>query len=207
MNLWVSFYQLIFGVLCFWQGYLDTFMTPSPAIGTCTDCTWGTYMRGASTCFIGGTVEMPGFSTKDDCDHGDFNEIDGTCRLDCSGSRGGGSMSPVEIFMIFIVFNITYNYLMLRIFKVGSSVLFVVANAVRLPVVSIFLTFKFLAASATQSFTCYDGFALVMLLIGTYVYNSQKEVESEDESLDTVDDCTTPQGATGRGSVASTPAV
>ena len=48
MNVWVSVFQLAWGILCFWQAYIGDFMAPLPAIGTCVGCTWENMIVGAN---------------------------------------------------------------------------------------------------------------------------------------------------------------
>lgn len=86
---------------------------------------------------------------------------------------------PIYVFLVFICFNITFNMLTLYVFKHGSSTLFVIANAVRLPIVAILLMWHAVAGASKQGFTHYDGFALVMLVVAVLVYYSQKEGEKE----------------------------
>eukprot|EP00947_MAST-08B_sp_MAST-8B-sp1_P003513 g3513.t1 len=183
MNVWVSIFQLGFGVLCFWQGYVADFMDPLPAIGSCTGCSWSAMVSGANKCFVGYEVEIAGVSNST-ClkNNGVWSAsssagttapstlVDGeTCTLDC------GLETPLYIFLAFIVFNITYNMLMLYVFKHGSSTLFVIANAVRLPLVDLLLMWPAVAGASSEMFTHYDGFALVMLVLAIVVYYAQKE--------------------------------
>jgi hypothetical protein len=51
------------------------------------------------------------------------------------------------------------------VFKKGSSVLFVVASAVGLPLVDILYMWPLLAGQAYEVFTVYDGFALFVLVM------------------------------------------
>ena len=60
MNVWVSVFQLIWGILCFWQAYVGDFMAPLPAIGTCIGCTWENMIVGANQCFLGTDVTITG---------------------------------------------------------------------------------------------------------------------------------------------------
>lgn len=64
---------------------------------------------------------------------------------------------------------------MLVVFKSGSSVLFVIASAVRLPLVDLMLLSSFIAGNATETFTLYDGFALFALVMAISVYYSEPE--------------------------------
>ena len=211
MNVWVSVFQLGWGIICFWQGYLGAFTSPMPAIGSCEGCTWGAMISGggwwgagggtvslfsisllcssllccpsasfpllplsshsipcpipspssvptppgtpthphthkANTCFLGGVVTIDGVGPSSCVQYGGVNGTNATCTVDC-----GAGDNPIYIFSVFIVFNITYNMLMLYVFKHGSSVLFVIANAVRLPLVDVLLMSSFIAGKSASS--------------------------------------------------------
>ena len=89
--------------------------------------------------------------------------------------------------MFFIVFNITYNQLMLFVFKRGSSVLFVIANAVRLPLVDFLNSWGFVSGPAQESFETNDGYALFILVLAIIVYYAEKEEHlAEDGSVEDV---------------------
>ena len=105
----------------------------------------------ANACFVGEPIFMNGKEEK--CDTG-----------------------TLHIFLIFLVFNLIYNQLMLYIFKEGSSVLFVVSSAVCLPLTDILYMVPAIAGpTALQNFTIYDGFALFVLVMGLLVYHSENE--------------------------------
>jgi hypothetical protein len=112
------------------------------------------YAADATTCFMGGSLG-PEYHCADE------------------------ATSGVVLFAVFLVFNITYNLLSLAVMQEGSSALFVVASAVRLPLVDILLLWPWLAGVATATFTIFDGFALVALLLAIYLYNADEEKESE----------------------------
>ena len=84
----------------------------------------------------------------------------------------------------------TDNQLMLFIFKRGSSVLFVVASAVGLPLSDLLYAWPMVAGAAYVPFTIYDGFALVVLVVAILTYYSEKELRApidnkEDDILKT----------------------
>lgn len=145
-NAWISFYQFFLGLASIWTIRIKAFSDPPVP--------WGdflSYMGKAHQCFLGEPVELNGEIQA--CDSGVF-----------------------QVFMVFIVFNMIYNQLMLYIFKEGSSVLFVVSSAVGLPLTDILYLFPVLTGNlARQSFTIYDGFALFVLVMGLLVYHSEKE--------------------------------
>ncbi|DBA04008.1 TPA: hypothetical protein N0F65_009355 [Lagenidium giganteum] len=145
-NAWISFYQLILGALTLWTVRIKAFCDPPIA--------WSEfpgYLEKAHQCFLGQPVEFNGQIQP--CDSGVF-----------------------QVFMVFIIFNMIYNQLMLYIFKEGSSVLFVVSSAVCLPLTDLLYMIPMLTGTmAGQKFTIYDGFALFVLVVGLLVYHSEKE--------------------------------
>ena len=64
---------------------------------------------------------------------------------------------------------------MLYVFQKGSSVLFVVASAVSLPLTDVLYLSSFVAGPAKESFTIYDGFALFAMVMAIVIYYSEKE--------------------------------
>lgn len=64
---------------------------------------------------------------------------------------------------------------MLYIFKHGSSVLFVVASAVRLPLVDALNSWKWIAGPAQEAYRQEDTFALIILIVAIVVYYSEEE--------------------------------
>ncbi|KDO35588.1 hypothetical protein SPRG_00430 [Saprolegnia parasitica CBS 223.65] len=145
-NAWISFYQILFGILTIW-----TIRVPALCDPPVPWSEFVPYVGKAHDCFLGRPVELNGKHLP--CDEGVFT-----------------------IFLWFILFNMTYNQLMLYIFKEGSSVLFVVSSAICLPVTDMLYMIPFITgASASQTFTIYDGFALFVLVIGLLVYHSEKE--------------------------------
>ncbi|OQS06890.1 Drug/Metabolite Transporter (DMT) Superfamily [Thraustotheca clavata] len=145
-NAWISFYQVALGIMTIWTIRIPALSDPPVPWSD-----FGHYVGIAHECFLGNPVEFNGKALS--CNDGIFTT-----------------------FLWFILFNMTYNQLMLYIFKEGSSVLFVVSSAVCLPMTDILYMFPFISgAKAHQSFTIYDGFALFVLVIGLLVYHSEKE--------------------------------
>lgn len=102
------------------------------------------------------------------------------CFFGINNNPGDDCEGVLYVFLVYIVFNIAYNQLMLYIFKKGSSVLFTIASALRLPLVDVLLLSKFIAGgAAVNALTVFDGYALFILVIGILVYYSQKEVRME----------------------------
>eukprot|EP01138_Halocafeteria_seosinensis_P016495 gb/GECG01016826.1/.p1 GENE.gb/GECG01016826.1/~~gb/GECG01016826.1/.p1 ORF type:complete len:484 (+),score=47.23 gb/GECG01016826.1/:1-1452(+) len=143
----VGLWQLIFG------------MVTIPTIGIPFTANYvplnqlGDYIKDASNCFVGNQPHQ-----KSEC------------------GNGAGGVAPVWLFLIFVGFNITFNLLMLMIFRQGSSVLFVVASTVRLPLVDILLMWRLLSGPAYAKFSLFDGFALFALIVGIAAYQSDPEI-------------------------------
>ncbi|KAL9658109.1 hypothetical protein ABK040_013022 [Willaertia magna] len=80
------------------------------------------------------------------------------------------------VFMVFICFNMTYNILILVVFKRGSSTLAVVASVARLALSNFGFLIKPLAGEAYQpSLSWFDIIALVLLILGIVVYSATNE--------------------------------
>lgn len=154
LNMMVGVWQIAFGALTMWTVWIPGTEDYVPV------SSFGDHVVAANKCFFG----TPS-SESDDC-----------------GSTSG-SGAPVVAFCFFIIFNVAYNMLMLYIFKAGSSVLFVVASAARLPLVDILLMFGFLAGPAKASFTVFDGFALMALILAITTYNLQPEIKPDTASV------------------------
>ena len=93
-----------------------------------------------------------------------------------TGGTGEGGVAPIWLFFLFVAFNITFNLLMLYIFREGSSVLFVISNTVVLPTVDILLMWRFLSGPAYAKFSLFDGFSLFALVVGITTYQSEREI-------------------------------
>lgn len=146
VNAWVSFYQLLWGLFTLWTINIKAFCDPPVPLSH-----FFSYVSDAHNCFIGNPVMVAG--ELNPCDTG-----------------------TLHVFLIFIIFNLAYNQLMLYIFKEGSSVLFVVSSAVCLPLTDLLYMVPLLTGkNASQAFTIYDGFALFVLVMGLLVYHSEKE--------------------------------
>lgn len=154
LNMMVGVWQIAFGALTMWTVWIPGTEDFVPV------SSFGDHVAAANKCFFG-TPSREG----DDC------------------GAASDSGAPVVAFCFFILFNVAYNMLMLYIFKAGSSVLFVVASAARLPLVDIMLMFGFLAGPAQADFTIFDGFALVALILAITTYNLHPEIKPDTVSV------------------------
>ncbi len=154
-NAWIGVWQLFWGMLTVWTVNVSAFQSPPIA--------WASvpaYIQEANWCFLGANATYTlalGNSS-----------IPGSLSEACDGQA-------LYVFLIFIVFNITYNQIMLFVFKRGSSVLFVIASAICLPLVDVLYIFPFIAGKAQENFSIYDGFALFALVFAIVIYYSEKE--------------------------------
>ena len=145
LNVWVAVWQLLFGILTVWTVWIPG-QEDYVAPGDMLS-----HIRDGFQCFLGHAPSADALCGKND------------------------TASPGVLFLFFIGFNIAYNLLVLRVIKRGTSTLMVVASAVRLPLVDIMLTLRFLAGPAQAAFTAYDGMALLGLMVALYVYNLHPE--------------------------------
>ncbi|CCI50230.1 unnamed protein product [Albugo candida] len=144
-NAWISSYQFLLGLASIWTVRIRAFCDPPVPWSE-----FASYLAKGNDCFLGHPV--------------DFNGKHYTC-----------DTGVLNTFLIFIIFNIIYNQLMLYIFKEGSSVLFVVSSAVCLPLTDLLYMYPMLTGpSAGQKFTIHDGFALFALVMGVLIYHSEK---------------------------------
>jgi drug/metabolite transporter (DMT)-like permease len=108
-----------------------------------------------------------------------------TCWLGDDVRLGDSCSDLIWIFGVFILFNITYNQLMLLIFREGTSVLFTIASAARLPLVDVLLLSKFIAGeAAVNKLSVYDYYSLIILVVGIAVYYSEREVHRREFGTD-----------------------
>ena len=84
-------------------------------------------------------------------------------------------------FLLFSLLTTFMNTLMLIIIRDGSSVLFVITNTLKTPITSFLGSFKVLAGKNTSSINIADGYAFVMLIVSSIVYNWNEEVKKEDK--------------------------
>uniref|UniRef100_A0A7S1CLN1 EamA domain-containing protein n=1 Tax=Bicosoecida sp. CB-2014 TaxID=1486930 RepID=A0A7S1CLN1_9STRA len=171
MNAWVGVYQLLWGLLTFWTLYIPAFVSPHPPVDPGDTFK---FMSEANDCFLGTDVRIYDNTTAfaEDCvaKENVFDSAGGFCTVNCD--RDG---TPLQVFVIYICFNLTYNLLALYIFKHGSSVLFVVANAVRLPLVDALNSWSFVSGQAHQDFGKYDVLSLMVLVLSLWIYYSESE--------------------------------
>lgn len=173
MNNWVAVYQLIFGLMT-----LPTVAIPWPAPAPVIHLSdLGSYMSKANNCFFGHDPPEGDISPDDPnpAKCGDF----------------------AKILFVFLFFNICYNVLSLVIFKRGSSVLFTIASAMRLPVVDVLLLWRFVAGPKTvNKLNVYTYYAVGLLILGIITYYHEKEVHTKVALPDVV-----PAGSAAAGEV------
>eukprot|EP00753_Platysulcus_tardus_P006151 PLAT14002.1.p1 GENE.PLAT14002.1~~PLAT14002.1.p1 ORF type:complete len:498 (-),score=172.61 PLAT14002.1:160-1521(-) len=177
---WIGVYQLLWGALTFWTVLIPAFVYPHPPI---TLSSFGDFIHNANQCFVGNTVDVPGppsfekvcaASVTDSwqaATNGTATDaFAGVCHVDCDVDG-----SPLQVYLVYVFFNYAYNVLSLYIFREGSSVLFVIANAVRLPLVDALNAVPFVSGAAQESFGRYDALALFALIVAIAVYYTEDD--------------------------------
>ncbi|KAH9104213.1 hypothetical protein LEN26_015090 [Aphanomyces euteiches] len=145
-NAWITFYQILWGVLTAWTIRIEAFSNPTVAWKD-----FPSYIASAQNCFFGHPTT--------------FNGVYSEC---------GGDI--LFTYFQYITFNIVFNMLMMYVFREGSSVIYVVTSAVCLPLTDVLYMIPALAGPlATQKFTIFDGFALFVIVLGMVVYQFEKE--------------------------------
>lgn len=135
MNGWVGLWQIAWGVL----------LLPLAALPMDRGLTWSrlpSALWDAALCFVGD----PAIVTT-------------------HGGQPGSCDGNVLLLLAYLAVNTAYNVLMLFVFKHASSVLFVIAATIRLPLVDLLLLLPAIAGAAKGSFTIYDAFALVACVV------------------------------------------
>lgn len=163
VNAWISVYQVLWGLLTIPTVFIPWPAPPGVDTGRILPSELFTYLGNGWSCFAYGENIAPGSPDV------------------CTG--------VLEIFLLYLFFNLVFNQLMLVVFKNGSSVLAVVASAVRLPLVNVLLMSSFIAGPAQDSITIYAWIALVILIGGLIVYRLKPErantSEGEGLTMDT----------------------
>lgn len=150
VNAFVGLYQFLFGILTIPTVFIPW---PQPA-EVIPPAEIGTYLKNGATCFFGRSNILEGSS--DDCE------------------------SVIYIFLGYILFNVAFNQLMLYVFKEGSSLLAVIASALRLPIVDGLLLIPFISGKAQQSsLSLFDWSSLFLLIAGMISYNLYPEITVE----------------------------
>jgi hypothetical protein len=87
------------------------------------------------------------------------------------------------LFIIFSILDTIVNIVMLAIIRDSSSIILLVTSAVKTPLIVIFGSISFLAGSKTKTITVIEWFSLIILLIGSIVYNWANEITIEESEL------------------------
>lgn len=114
------------------------------------------YCRDSVTCIVKGTNSRPGDM--------------------CEGTLG--------VLGVYIAFNITFNIVLLVVFRVGSATLAVMASALRVALSAFLFQWRLLSGRAYAKLTAYDGSALVVLLLGLIVYRIRDEAKKPADGAD-----------------------
>ena len=85
------------------------------------------------------------------------------------------------LLLLYQIVNTVINILMFLIIREGSSVNFIIVNALKSPLTAWLGSIKYLAGNHRKSITSADFFSFIILFIGALVYNENKEIEEKEE--------------------------
>jgi len=168
-SLWSGYWQILWGFVMFPINWIPM---PAPAPSNPPDETVE-FLSRAWTCFMGHVPTnssgvpfiLPTNSTPGD-------EV-------CAA--GGGSAAVW--FLIYILFNVTFNVLLLWLTKRMSSTWAQIGTVLCLDLASIFSQFTFLMGSEAQVLTLQQWFGLAIAGIAMWVYNLKDELDASGNTV------------------------
>jgi uncharacterized membrane protein len=84
------------------------------------------------------------------------------------------------LLMSYQIINTAINVLMFLIIREGSSVNFIIINALKGPITSWLGSYRVLSGDHSQAISTADLFSFIIIFIATIVYNDKAEIENED---------------------------
>lgn len=88
------------------------------------------------------------------------------------------------LFILYQVINTLINILMFKIIRQGSSVIFIIVNALKTPITSWLGSMPSLAGAHARPISVADFFSFIIIFVGTLVYNDQKEKSINEPVID-----------------------
>jgi len=161
-SLWSGYWQIFWGLLLFPVNWIPL---PSPAPVNKPAETLH-FLGRSWACFTGRVPE--------DADGMPYLESDAAC-----ASPGG---SAATWFMVYLLFNVSFNVLLLWLTKRMSGTWAQVATVICLDVASLFSQFKFLLGNEAVELHVEQYFGLILAALALWVYNLKDE-ENRDGSL------------------------
>ena len=179
-SFWSGNWQIMWGLLTFPINWIPM---PAPAAAN-PPAETGEFIARAWTCFLGsvplnstGGPYLPAMTTSS-LVPSTCNETELVSSYDpgdevCAASGG----SAAVWFMVYIVFNVTFNVLLLWLTKRMSATWAQIGTVLCLDLASIFSQFSWLMGSEAQMLTLQQWFGLVLAGIAMWVYNLKDELD------------------------------
>lgn len=156
--LWSGYWQIIWGFVMF---PINWIRMPEPAVYNAPGDTWK-YVQDTWTCFKG--VAPDPTNTQD---------------LACESAGG----SAAVWFMVYLVFNVAFNVLMLWLTKKMSATWATIGTVLCLDLTSLFSMSKLLMGDEATPVTLEQYFGLFLAGVGMWVYNLEDEDETHWEAM------------------------
>jgi len=157
-SLWAGWWQIFWGLLLFPANWIPL---PSPAVPNPPDETFD-FLKRSLVCFVGHVpLDSSGLPI----------EADSVC-----ASPGG---SAAVWFVIYLLFNVSFNVLLLWLTKRMSGTWAQVATVLCLDIASLFSQFRFLMGNEASTLVYEDYLGLAIAAVAMWVYNLQDEVDSD----------------------------
>eukprot|EP00966_Prymnesium_polylepis_P199799 4630583-Prymnesium_polylepis.1 len=186
-SLWSGFWQIVWGLVMFPINWVPM---PEPAQPNPPGET-GEFLARAWTCFWGavptdeaGVAYIPSTNVSVTRALGvcntttvewDYNPGDEVC--------ASGDGSAALWFAVYILFNVTFNVLLLWLTKRMSGTWAQIGTVLCLDLASIFSQFRFLMGSEAQDLTLQQWFGLVLAGLAMWVYNLKDEVDASGKNV------------------------
>jgi len=159
-TLWSGNWQIVWGLLMFPANWIPL---PSPAVVT-TPADMGSYLRDTLICFFGrAPTDRPS---------------DAVC-----ASPGG---SAFVWFMVYLVFNVSFNVLLLWLTKRMSATWATIATVLCLDLTCLFSMSRALMGDEAQSVTLEQYLGLLIAAIAMLVYNLRPELDKDGRQVEGV---------------------
>lgn len=101
-----------------------------------------------------------------------------------NSQEGDNCRYSLILFFFYQIINTLINILMFQIIRKGSSVIFIIVNALKTPITSWLGSIPQLAGKHTQPISVADLFSFIIIFVGTIVYNHKEEMDVNKPIID-----------------------